>query len=389
MDRSWIRCRLFSKPYLDGVNDFMKPYLDRVNDFIKFAHMLVTLLKKWLAWNVPLTEYEKSTRVAKIIRNNQMLQSLGIPAISAIVNNTNTKRKPTAPTNSGSLYEPGDDDDNEEGIVDKVSKNATMPTGGSRASKRVMAPHEQDPPARVTRQRVREQSSAGELQLLSPSAATEDALMAANSPSQADDQIQLGDEGVLDTTIDRLNRGRSMGKELDRINRSICTKLPVHVAEGMKRPEVPMQAAKLASEGGIVLRQHTPILTRWKDYKEDESHLDDYMGKVKVRVTLDTDQKAVKDACADLLKSGVRQMRYRLKKKYFDNVPANEVRTTSPLTHMTNDQWRALVEMWSSSKHKDNCEKNKANREKVQFQQRTGSRSYIAHCYALAREVQR
>ena len=34
-------------------------------------------------------------------------------------------------------------------------------------------------------------------------------------------------------------------------------------------------------------------------------------------------------------------MRYNLKKLYFNGVPADKVRTTSPLKSMTDDQWRA------------------------------------------------
>jgi len=67
---------------------------------------------------------------------------------------------------------------------------------------------------------------------------------------------------------------------------------------------------------------------------------------------MDVNSKAVHEACTDLLKCGQRQMRYRLKKQYFDGVPANQVRTTSPIKHMTDEQWRELVEMWSSPKHK-------------------------------------
>jgi hypothetical protein len=67
---------------------------------------------------------------------------------------------------------------------------------------------------------------------------------------------------------------------------------------------------------------------------------------------MDTKSKVVREACVDMLKGGQRQMRHRLKKKYFDGVPANLVRTTSPVTCMTNDQWGALVEMWSNLKHK-------------------------------------
>jgi hypothetical protein len=45
-------------------------------------------------------------------------------------------------------------------------------------------------------------------------------------------------------------------------------------------------------------------------------------------------------------------MRYKLKKKYFNGVPANQVRTTSPISFMIDDQWKLLMEMWSTSKHK-------------------------------------
>jgi hypothetical protein len=67
---------------------------------------------------------------------------------------------------------------------------------------------------------------------------------------------------------------------------------------------------------------------------------------------MDVESNAVKDACVDMLKGGQRQMRYRLKKKYFTGVPANQVRTTSPVSCMTDDQWRELVQMWSSPNHK-------------------------------------
>jgi hypothetical protein len=67
---------------------------------------------------------------------------------------------------------------------------------------------------------------------------------------------------------------------------------------------------------------------------------------------MDVDNKAVKDACVDMLKGGQRQMRYKLKKEYFDNIPTNQVRSTSPVKSMTDEQWRKLVEMWSSPKHK-------------------------------------
>jgi hypothetical protein len=33
----------------------------------------------------------------------------------------------------------------------------------------------------------------------------------------------------------------------------------IHLTKGKRRPEAPLQAAKLASEGGITLRDHIPI----------------------------------------------------------------------------------------------------------------------------------
>jgi len=78
-------------------------------------------------------------------------------------------------------------------------------------------------------------------------------------------------------------RGVSMGIELDTITRGLGTRIPVIIKEGKRRPEAPMQAAKLASEGGIILRQHIPIYTSWKEYKKDEHQLDNFVGKLAVR----------------------------------------------------------------------------------------------------------
>lgn len=67
---------------------------------------------------------------------------------------------------------------------------------------------------------------------------------------------------------------------------------------------------------------------------------------------MDTASKPVKDACTDLLKKGQRNMRYQLKKMYFNGIPANEVRTTSPTETMTDAQWKDLVDYWSTPEHK-------------------------------------
>jgi len=64
-------------------------------------------------------------------------------------------------------------------------------------------------------------------------------------------------------------RGKSMGKEIDSISRGLGSMIPIIVKERKRRPEAPMQAAKLASESGIIIRQHIPIYTSWKEYKDE------------------------------------------------------------------------------------------------------------------------
>ncbi|BAT13904.1 Os11g0451051, partial [Oryza sativa Japonica Group] len=61
--------------------------------------------------------------------------------------------------------------------------------------------------------------------------------------------------------------------------------------------------AKQASEWGVVLRQHIPIFTHWKEYKNGKSQLKNYMDKVVGQFAKDENNQTVKDACADLLKS--------------------------------------------------------------------------------------
>ncbi|CAN6212220.1 unnamed protein product, partial [Urochloa humidicola] len=67
----------------------------------------------------PLTEIERE-RARTIMKNNQMLQSLGLTALASIVNQSSAKSKRVAREDSGSLYEPEAMEDIEHGVVDKV-----------------------------------------------------------------------------------------------------------------------------------------------------------------------------------------------------------------------------------------------------------------------------
>ena len=72
------------------------------------------------------------------------------------------------------------------------------------------------------------------------------------------------------------------GKGLERMTKSLGTKVTIEIAEGMLRPGKPLQAAKLATEGGLIARSHTPVLPHFKDYKKNKDLMENYIGKVVV-----------------------------------------------------------------------------------------------------------
>ena len=72
------------------------------------------------------------------------------------------------------------------------------------------------------------------------------------------------------------------GKGLERMTKSLGTKVTIEIAEGMLRPGKPLQATKLATEGGLIARSHTPVLPRFKDYTKNKALMDNYIGKVAV-----------------------------------------------------------------------------------------------------------
>jgi len=67
-------------------------------------------------------------------------------------------------------------------------------------------------------------------------------------------------------------------------------------------------------------------------------------------LAINPEDKPTEEACTDMLRSGVRQMRYRLKNKYFNGKPANEIPTTSPVACMSDAEWRVLVAKWCNPK---------------------------------------
>ena len=60
----------------------------------------------------------------------------------------------------------------------------------------------------------------------------------------------------------RKPRPRTCGILLDKMSKSMGElRMPISVAEGNRRPHDPVQAAKFASEVGVVVNHQVPILT--------------------------------------------------------------------------------------------------------------------------------
>ncbi|KAE8774135.1 hypothetical protein D1007_53562 [Hordeum vulgare] len=175
------------------------------------------------------------------------------------------------------------------------------------------------------------------------------------------------------------------GKGLERITKSLGTKVPIQIAQRMKHREKPLQAAKFAFECGLVVRSHLSVLPCFKEYKNNATLLEDYIGKVVANFEMNTDSETIKYACKDVLQKSSKNRRHKIKKKYFDTVAANKVSTRSPVPDLTDGEWHALVQMWSTPRHKETCVLNKINREKVVYQQRTGSRHYTTHIFATVK----
>ncbi|CAD6228312.1 unnamed protein product [Miscanthus lutarioriparius] len=149
-----------------------------------------------------------------------------------------------------------------------------------------------------------------------------------------------------------VRKKKTMGHGLEKmLNRG--KKLAIQVGEGKKRPDVPLQS---------------------KSWHKKLSRLD---------VDVKNEGPSL-DACTDIIKRGVRQMRYHLKRKYFDESLSREhLLAKEPPPKMKKEEWIKLVEYWCDPKNQERCAKNKVNRGQVQLHQRTGSRSYIAHRYSL------
>lgn len=67
---------------------------------------------------------------------------------------------------------------------------------------------------------------------------------------------------------------------------------------------------------------------------------------------MDTGSADVRAACTDMLQKRTKNMRHKIKKEFFDNVPAHLVSIKSPVDGLPDDEWTALLKLWSTPRHK-------------------------------------
>ena len=84
----------------------------------------------------------------------------------------------------------------------------------------------------------------------------------------------------------RRPREATKGKQLDKMTKAMGRRLPITVEKGKKRPHEPVQAAKFASEAGLVIRESMHVLTHWKDYKKDKKYYEKFVADLSVSALL-------------------------------------------------------------------------------------------------------
>ncbi|CAM0906922.1 unnamed protein product [Alopecurus aequalis] len=67
---------------------------------------------------------------------------------------------------------------------------------------------------------------------------------------------------------------------------------------------------------------------------------------------MDTNSPIIQLACNDMLQKISKNIRHRIKKKLFDPVEASQVSIKSQVPDLSDEEWEALVKLWSTPRHK-------------------------------------
>ncbi|KAE8818342.1 hypothetical protein D1007_03979 [Hordeum vulgare] len=99
-------------------------------------------------------------------------------------------------------------------------------------------------------------------------------------------------------------------------------------------------------------RAKRPGVKKTTSKKRKSSEASAAMPPGKANFEMNTDSETIKYACKDVLQKSSKNRHHKIKKKYLDTAAANKVSTKSPVPDLTDGEWQALVQMWSTPRHK-------------------------------------
>ncbi|KAG5586779.1 hypothetical protein H5410_047213 [Solanum commersonii] len=169
-------------------------------------------------------------------------------------------------------------------------------------------------------------------------------------------QTTLTGETTQDTqSVDDSNnlthkgRGKTRGKGLEKMKKTLGSKMKIEIPLGKGRPTKPDQSAKLSNELGIIARNFLLLPNKWKELTREDK--DTTLIRCHERFEINLDEHYVKDSCENILKNRSRQWRYKLK-KLFESAHSEEEARKIEVPELTPKNWNRLCDMWINPHHK-------------------------------------
>ncbi|KAM0839819.1 hypothetical protein ACQ4PT_060056 [Festuca glaucescens] len=132
-------------------------------------------------------------------------------------------------------------------------------------------------------------------------------------------------------------------------------KVQIDFTPGMRRPTDTVQAAKLISECGVHIRSKMPLATHWKQYVLSfNADIKLSSCSLQGKIVMDKSDGLAKEICTDIIKKGIRQQRYRLKRDYWDKVKGLSLEQALLLKpdNVEEESWRNLLTILSNEHYK-------------------------------------
>ncbi|KAH0679273.1 hypothetical protein KY284_020358 [Solanum tuberosum] len=190
-----------------------------------------------------------------------------------------------------------------------------------------------------------------------------------------DDSNNLTHVNTDDFTRLKKGRGKTRGKGLEKMKKTLGSKMKIEIPLGKGRPTKPDQSAKLSNELGIIARNFLLLPNKWKELTREDK--DAALIRCHERFEINLDEHYVKDSCEDILKNRSRQWRYKLK-QLFESAHSEEEARKIEVPELTPENWNRLCDMWINPHHKKRCNINKVNRTKLKSNHFMGSKAFVA-----------